>query len=36
MLKDGLVSYFASDAHRVEHYDYYAKAQQKYGHLLIG
>ena len=34
MLKQGLVSYFASDAHRVVHYDYFKKAHERYGHLL--
>ena len=34
MLKAGLYSYFASDAHRVEHYDLFSKAQAKYGELL--
>lgn len=36
MLKAGLVSYFASDAHRVGHYDYFARAHQRYGHHLVG
>ena len=36
MLKEGLVTYLASDAHRVVHYDYFAKAYHKYEHLLIG
>lgn len=36
MLKAGLVSYFASDAHRVGHYDHFARAHQRYGHHLVG
>lgn len=36
MLKEGLVTYLASDAHRVVHYDYFAKAYHKYEHLLVG
>lgn len=36
MLKQGLVSYFASDAHRAVHYDYFRKAHERYGKLLIG
>ncbi len=34
MLRDGLYSFIASDAHRVEHYDALARAMAKYGHLL--
>ena len=34
MLKEGLYSYFASDAHNVKHYEYFARAHHKYGHLL--
>ena len=34
MLKAGLYSYFASDAHRVEHYGYFAKTWSKYGSML--
>ncbi len=34
MLKDGLYSYLASDAHRVKHYEYFAKAWGKYADLL--
>ena len=34
MLKAGLYSYFASDAHRVEHYGYFAKTWGKYGSML--
>jgi protein-tyrosine phosphatase len=36
MLKEGLISYFASDAHNVKHYEYFVRAHQKFGHLLIG
>ena len=35
MLKQGMVSYLSSDAHRVEHYSYFERAHQRYGHLLI-
>ena len=35
MLKEGLISYMASDAHFVRHYDHFAKAQQKFGSLLV-
>ena len=34
MLKDGLYTYFASDAHCVEHYDMFARAFQKFGRYL--
>jgi protein-tyrosine phosphatase len=34
MLKGGLYSYLASDAHRVKHYEYFAKAWGKYADLL--
>lgn len=34
MLKSGLYSYLASDAHHVKHYDYFAKAWRKYSDLL--
>ena len=34
LLKAGLVSFIASDAHRVKHYDYLNSACVKYGHLL--
>jgi len=34
MLKDGLYSYLASDAHNVKHYDYFAKAWHKYSDML--
>lgn len=34
LLKEGLVSYLASDAHVPEHYALLAKAQRRYGHLL--
>ena len=30
MLKEGLYTYFASDAHRVEHYEYFAKATSRW------
>ncbi len=36
LLKAGLYSYFASDAHRVKHYAYYEKAMKEYGGLLRG
>jgi len=36
MLKAGMVSYFASDAHNVKHYEYFSKAYAKYGDLLVG
>lgn len=36
LLKAGLVSYMASDAHRPEHYDIFAKAYRRYGSLLVG
>ncbi|MBP3894775.1 MAG: phosphoesterase [Atopobiaceae bacterium] len=34
MLKNGLYSYLASDAHNVKHYEYFAKAWRKYSDLL--
>lgn len=34
MLKSGLVSYLASDAHYVDHYGHYERAVSRYGHLL--
>ena len=34
MLKEGLYTYFASDAHYVAHYDLFAKAFQKFGKYL--
>lgn len=34
MLKAGLYSYLASDAHHVKHYDYFAKSVKKYGDML--
>lgn len=36
LLKAGLYSYFASDAHCVKHYQYYKKAMKEYGSLLRG
>jgi protein-tyrosine phosphatase len=36
LLKAGLYSYFASDAHCVKHYTYYEKAMKEYGDLLRG
>ena len=35
MLKDGLVSYMASDAHHVRHYELFARAHRRYGDLLL-
>lgn len=34
MLKEGLYSYLASDAHREKHYSYFAKSWNKYADLL--
>lgn len=34
MLKAGLYSYLASDAHVPKHYRYFRKAYERYGHLL--
>lgn len=34
MLKAGLYSYFASDAHRAEHYSYFAKSWDRYSDML--
>ena len=34
MLKAGLYSYLASDAHVPKHYRYFRKAHKRYGHLL--
>ena len=34
LLKEGLYTYFASDAHHVGHYRSFAKAQQKFGGML--
>ena len=34
MLKAGLYSYLASDAHRTKHYEYFAKTWNKYADLL--
>ena len=34
MLKAGLYSYLASDAHIPKHYRYFRKAHRRYGHLL--
>ena len=34
MLKEGLYSYLASDAHHVQHYSFFAKAWHKYADLL--
>ena len=34
MLKAGLYSYLASDAHRIEHYDLYSRALQRYSSYL--
>jgi protein-tyrosine phosphatase len=34
LLNADLVSYIASDAHRVEHYDLLARAMRDYGSLL--
>ena len=34
MLKAGLYSYLASDAHHTRHYDYFAKSWNKYSELL--
>ena len=34
MLKEGLYTYFASDAHNVGHYQLFAKAHEKYGKYL--
>ena len=36
LLKAGLVSYIASDAHCPEHYRFFAKAMDKYGEYLVG
>ena len=36
LLKAGLVSYIASDAHCPEHYRFFAKARDKYGDYLVG
>ena len=36
LLKEGLVSYLASDAHVPAHYDLLQRAYKKYGHLLVG
>lgn len=36
MLKEGLYSYFASDAHHARHYAYFAKSWRKYGGYLVG
>jgi protein-tyrosine phosphatase len=35
MLKRGLYSYFASDAHRVVHYEYFSRVVQRYGSYLL-
>ncbi|MBR3235278.1 MAG: phosphoesterase [Atopobiaceae bacterium] len=35
MLKEGLYSYLASDAHREKHYSYFAKSWNKYADLLV-
>ena len=35
MIKKGLYTYFASDAHNVAHYDCFARAQKKYGKRLM-
>lgn len=35
MLKRGLYSYLASDAHNVKHYEYFAKSWNKYADLLV-
>ena len=34
MMKEGLYTYAASDAHRVEHYGYFARVMDKWGYLL--
>lgn len=34
MLKEGLYTYFGSDAHNVEHYNLFARAYQKFGSFL--
>ena len=34
MLKAGLYTYFASDAHRVGHYDYFTQAHERWGGAL--
>lgn len=35
MLKNGLVSYFGSDAHYVQHYNLFARAHKRYGDMLV-
>ncbi|MDO5118801.1 MAG: phosphoesterase [Coriobacteriales bacterium] len=34
MLREGMVSYLASDAHHVRHYGYFSRAYERYGDLL--
>jgi protein-tyrosine phosphatase len=34
LMKAGLYTYFASDAHRPEHYDYFAQVYKKFGDML--
>lgn len=34
MIKEGLYTYFASDAHRVEHYTYFSQVMSRWGHTL--
>ena len=36
LLRKGLISYIASDAHRIEHYESFSKAYHKFSHLLMG
>ncbi len=36
LLKEGLYTYFGSDAHKVEHYQLYTKAWSKFGKYLEG
>ncbi len=35
MLKEGLYTYIASDAHHVRHYTYLSQAMNRYGNLLV-